>query len=254
MNTEMYEKHTAEQPLPRVSLATRMRPKTFYGYIGQKHLLGKGRVLQRAIESKHVPSMIFWGPPGCGKTSLANVIAFNINAHFTSINAAMTNAAELKIVFNEATERFRTNSRKTILFIENIHLLNKSLQEVLRPFLHNGIIIFIGATTENPLYETTSPLFSRIRIIPLQPLSNEEISTIILRATTDKLQGIGDLNVVLEEDALENLVKISNNNARLALDTLETSALSTPTDAKGKCIISPNTIIETGQKLASLSR
>ncbi len=232
----MFEKNTKQQ-LQQEPLATRMRPKTLYGFIGQKHLLEKGRVLQRAIVSNRITPMIFWGPPGSGKTSLASVIAFNIGAYFTPINAVDAGVDDLQKIVSEATERYQVSSQRTVLFINDINLLGKNQQGALLPFISKSIVFFIGATTVNPFLEVTSLLFSRIRIIPFNPLTEEEIKMLIIRATTDTLEGIGDLKSELQQDALEQLIKMSNSNAHIALNTLEIAALSTPADARGKRVI-----------------
>jgi len=251
MNMEMFGKYAKQQQLQQAPLATRMRPKTLYGFIGQKHLLAKGRVLQRAIESDHIPPMIFWGPPGSGKTSLANVIAFSVGAYFAPINAVSVRVADLRKIAVEAKERYQISSRRTILFIDDIHLFSETQQDVVLLFINNGIIILIGATTENPFFEVTSPLLSRMRVIPLKPLTEEEIRILISRATTDILQGIGDLKVELQQNALEQLIKMSNSNARMALNTLEIAALNTPVDTKGKRMIRLEAIEDAFQKLRS---
>jgi putative ATPase len=248
MSMDIFEKNAEKQQLQRVPLATRMRPMTLYGFVGQKHLLDKGRVLQRAIESKRISPMIFWGPPASGKTSLANIIAFSIGAHFAPINAVSARVADLQKILNEAKERYQISSRLTILFIDDIHLFSKTQQDVVLPFVNDGSVIFIGATTENPFFEATSPLLSRIRVIPLKPLNEEEIKTLILRATKDTLYGIGDLNVEVQQDTLEKLIKMSYNNARTTLNTLEIAALSTPVDARGKRVIKLDTIVSAFQK------
>ncbi|MHB8104432.1 MAG: AAA family ATPase [Dehalococcoidales bacterium] len=248
MSLDMFGRYTEQHQLQQVPLAIRMRPKTLYGFVGQKHLLEKGRVLQRAIEYDHIPPMIFCGPTGSGKTSLANVIAFSIGAYFAPINAASASVADLRKIVAEAIERYQITSQRTILFINEIHRFGKPLQNALLPFVNNGIVIFIGATTENPSFEVTSPLLSRMRIIPLKRLTEEELKIIIFRAITDTLQGIGKLNVELEPNALEYLVKISNGNARMALNILEIAALTTPVNVNRKRIINPDTVEDTFKK------
>jgi putative ATPase len=250
MNMDMFEKQAEQQLLQQAPLATRMRPSTLYGFVGQEHLVGKGRVLRRAIESDRIPSMIFWGPPGSGKTTLANVIANSTGACFSPVSAVSASVADLRRIVAEAKERHQMSGRRTILFIDEIHRFNKTQQDAVLPFVEDGTIILIGATTENPSFEVTSPLLSRSRVMPLKPLTEEEIKILVMRATTDKLQGIGDLNVELPYDALDHLIKMSNSDARMALNTLEIAALSTPVDDNGKRVIKLETIEDAFQKRA----
>jgi putative ATPase len=244
MNMDTFEKHAENQQLHQVPLATRMRPRTLYGFIGQRHLVEKGRVIQRTIEFDRISPIIFWGPPGSGKTSLASIIAFSIGAHFAPISAVSANVADLREIITNATERYQSCSRRTILFVDDIHLLSKTLQDALLPFVNNKAVILIGATTENPSFEVNSPLLLRLRAIPLKPLTDEEIKTLIFRATADTLRGICALNVELEQNALEHLIKISNGNAQTALNTLELAALNTPADAKGIRVVNLETIAD----------
>jgi len=252
MSMDMFEKQADLQQLQQAPLATRMRPNSLNGFVGQEHLLAKGRVLRRAIESDRIPSMIFWGPPGSGKTTLANIIANSTGAHFSPVSAVSASVADLRRIVGEAKERRQVNSQRTILFIDEIHRFNKTQQDAVLPFVEDGTIILIGATTENPSFEVTSPLLSRTRVMPLKPLTEEEIKILIARAATDKLLGLGDLNLELPYDALDHLIKMSNSDARMALNTLEIAALSTPVDAKGKRIIKLETIEDAFQKRAVL--
>jgi putative ATPase len=250
MNMDMFEKQAEQQQMQQAPLATRMRPKNLSGFVGQEHLLGKGRVLRRAIEGDRIPSMIFWGPPGSGKTTLANIIANSTGAHFSPVSAVSASVADLRKIVEQAKERRQMNSQRTILFIDEIHRFNKTQQDAVLPYVEDGTVILIGATTENPSFEVTSPLLSRTRVIPLKPLTDDEIKILIVRAATDKLQGLGDLNVELPYEALDHLIKMSNHDARMALNTLEIAALSTPVDAKGKRVIKLETIEDAFQKRA----
>jgi putative ATPase len=250
MSMDMFEKQAAEQQKQQAPLATRMRPSSLSGFVGQEHLLGKGRVLRRAIESDRIPSMILWGPPGSGKTTIANIIANSTGAQFAPVSAVSASVADLRKIVAEAKERRVVSARRTILFIDEIHRFNKTQQDAVLPFVEDGTVILIGATTENPSFEVTSPLLSRSRVLPLKPLTDDEIKVLIYRAMTDKLLGIGDLNVDLAPEALDHLIKMSNSDARIALNTLEMAALSTPPDLQGKRLIKLETIEDAFQKRA----
>ena len=189
--------------------------------------------MRKAIERGKVPSFILWGPPGSGKTTLACIIANTTVSHFSSVSAVSASVADLRRIIEEAKGRRKTRLQKTILFIDEIHRFNKAQQDVVLPFVENGTIILIGATTENPSFEVTSPLLSRCRVLSLKPLSKAEIQIIILRALKDGLRGLGELNVDIDEDALRHLITLSNNDARVALNTLEIATQSTPPDTGG---------------------
>ncbi|MFC2067277.1 replication-associated recombination protein A [Chloroflexota bacterium] len=239
---DMFEQQAEELKKRDAPLATRMRPSSLHTFVGQEHIIGKGRVLRRAIEAGRIPSIILWGPPGCGKTTLAYIIANTINSHFSPVSAVSASVADLRRIIEQATERRKVQMQRTILFIDEIHRFNKTQQDSVLPFVEDGTITLIGATTENPSFEVTSPLLSRSRVIPLKPLTEEELQVIILRALRDRLLGIGDLNVEVEPDAMGHLISMSGNDARVALNTLEMAALSTTPDAGGKRHIALPTI------------
>jgi putative ATPase len=250
MNMDMFEKQAEQQQMQSAPLATRMRPSTLNGFVGQEHLLGKGKILRRAIETDRIPSMIFWGPPGSGKTTLAFIIASSTGAYFAPVSAVSASVADLRKIVAEAKERRLASARRTILFIDEIHRFNKTQQDAVLPFVEDGTVILIGATTENPSFEVTSPLLSRSRVMPLHPLNEEELKILIFRAAKDKLIGLGELNVDLAPDALEHLLKMSNSDARMALNTLEIAALGTVPDHAGRRIIKLETIEDAFQKRA----
>jgi putative ATPase len=250
MNMDMFQKQAEQQQMQSAPLATRMRPNSLTSFVGQEHLVGKGRVLRRAIESDRIPSMILWGPPGSGKTTLAHIIASSTGAFFAPVSAVSASVNDLRKIVSNAKERRQINSRRTILFIDEIHRFNKTQQDAVLPFVEDGTVILIGATTENPSFEVTSPLLSRSRVLTLKPLNEEELKTLIMRAAKDKLQGLGELNVDIAPDALAHLVKMSNSDARIALNNLEIAALSTPTDQLGRRIIRLETIEDAFQKRA----
>jgi putative ATPase len=252
MSMDMFEKQADEQQMQQAPLATRMRPNTLNAFVGQEHIIGKGRVLRRAIESDRIPSVIFWGPPGCGKTTLAFIIANSTGAHFAPVSAVSANVADLRRIVEQAKERRKVQKQRTILFIDEIHRFNKTQQDAVLPYVEDGTVILIGATTENPSFEVTSPLLSRTRVLPLNPLNADEIRMLILRAITDKFLGIGELNAELSPEAMNHLIGMSNSDARIALNTLETAAQSTPPDAEGKRLITLPIIEDALQKRAML--
>ncbi|HEY82381.1 MAG TPA: replication-associated recombination protein A [Dehalococcoidia bacterium] len=239
---DMFEQQGEEQKIQEAPLATRMRPTSLHTFVGQEHLIGPGRVLRKAIESGKIPSMILWGPPGCGKTTLAYIIANTTGAHFSPVSAVSASVADLRRIIEEAKGRRQMHLQKTILFIDEIHRFNKTQQDAVLPYVEDGTVTLIGATTENPSFEVTSPLLSRCRVMPLKPLTEDEIQVIITRALKDSLRGLGALNVEVAPEAMSHLITLSNNDARVALNTLEMAALSTPPDAEGKRYITLPTI------------
>src|ERR1035437_3508139 len=203
-----------------------MRPGSLDDFIGQKHLVGKDRVLRKSIESGQIPSIILWGPPGSGKTTLANIVARMTNSHFTPISAVSAGIADLRKAIEEAVERRKLHRQKTILFIDEIHRFNKAQQDAILPFVEDGTISLIGATTENPSFAIIAPLLSRSRVFTLKPLTNEEIEEILQKASTDTGRGLGTLNLEIDADALKALVEASGSDARVALNALEIAALN----------------------------
>ena len=206
---------------PRAPLATRMRPRTLAEFVGQAQLVAPDHPLRRAIESDSVPSSIFWGPPGSGKTTLARIIARETQAFFVQLSAVASGVADLRQVIKEARQRGHDSGQPTILFIDEIHRFNKAQQDAVLPSVEEGTITLIGATTENPSFEVIAPLLSRARVFTLQPLAPPELRTLIERALHDSERGLGALAMRVEEDALAGLVRLSNGDARRALNTLE---------------------------------
>jgi putative ATPase len=247
---DMFQHEFEKEKLKEAPLAARMRPKTLEEFVGQQHIVGKGKVLRLAIESGNLPSIMLWGPPGSGKTTLANIIANSTSSHFSPISAVSAGVADLRKTIEEAKERRLMTRKKTILFIDEIHRFNKAQQDAILPFVEDGTITLIGATTENPSFEVISPLLSRSQLYVLKPLTKEEIKLIILRAIKDTLRGLGVYKVELEDDALDYLITMCNNDARAALNTLETAALITSPDADGKRRIVLSTIEDTIQHRA----
>lgn len=218
----------AERPL-----AARLRPRDLSGFVGQKHLLGKGKILRRLIENDQISSMIFWGPPGVGKTTLARIIAHHTKAAFIDFSAVTSGISEIRKVMKKADENHRFGQR-TIVFVDEIHRFNKAQQDAFLPFVEKGSIILIGATTENPSFEINSALLSRCRVFVLQALSTEDIEELIRKALTSK-EGLGDRKVDISSELIHALAVFSNGDARAALSTLEMSVLNGDIDDEG-CI------------------
>jgi putative ATPase len=211
-------------------LAARLRPTTLDEVVGQQHIIGKDKLLYRAIKADKLSSIIFYGPPGTGKTTLAQVIAHTTSAEFTSINATTSGKKDMEAVVEGAKQTLGAYGKKTILFIDEIHRFNKGQQDYLLPFVEDGTIILIGATTENPYFEVNGALLSRSIIFELKPLDTEDIKTLINRALTDEEKGLGSYGAVIDDDALEFLADIANGDARAALTAIELGVLTTDRD------------------------
>lgn len=209
-------------------LAARMRPRTLDEYIGQDHILGKGRLLRRAIQADQLSSVIFYGPPGTGKTTLARVIANTTKSHFSTLNAVLSGVKELRGEIEDAKTRREMYGMRTILFIDEVHRWNKSQQDALLPWVENGTFILIGATTENPYFEVNAALVSRSRVFQLKKLTDENLHDIALQAINDKERGYGRFSITFEDGALEHLVSVANGDARSLLNALELAVETTP--------------------------
>lgn len=233
-------------------LADRMRPRTLEEFVGQEHLLGKGKMLRQAIESDHLPSMILWGPPGSGKTTLALVIASTTHCQFLSFSAVLSGVKEIKEVVKEAKDALRYEQKRTILFVDEIHRFNKAQQDAFLPHVENGTIILIGATTENPSFEVISPLLSRSKVFTLRALTEEEIGLILRRALSDEERGLGRYRAVLEPEVIQGIARLANGDARTGLNTLEMIVLTTPPDASGIRRIQKENLEEALRKKAFL--
>ena len=212
-------------------LATRMRPCSLKEFVGQEHILGPGKLLRRAIEADRLPSLIFSGPPGTGKTTLAHIIADMTHAKFVRLSGVESNVAEMRRVIAAAANRLRTSGQKTILFIDEIHHFNKAQQDILLPDVESGNLRLIGATTYNPFFYVNSPLVSRSQVFQLKPLRVEQLEELIDRALTDKERGLGNYHVKIDEDACQHLAKLSDGDARKCLNALEIGVLTTQPDA-----------------------
>ena len=214
-------------------LASRMRPSSLDEVVGQEHIVGRDKLLYRAIKADKLTSVIFYGPPGTGKTTLARVIASTTSADFTQINATSAGKKDMEAVVKEAQDRLGMYGKKTILFIDEIHRFNKGQQDYLLPFVEDGTLILIGATTENPYFEVNSALLSRSIIFELKPLSKDNIRELILRAVNDCDKGMGNYRAVIETDALEFLSDMAGGDARNALNAVELGILTTPRSSDG---------------------
>ena len=234
---------------PQAPLAARMRPRTLDEYVGQSEIVGEGRALRRAIASDRIPSMILWGPPGTGKTTLAEIIAHSTGAHFEKVSAVSAGVADLRRVVAEAQGRKRVGGR-TVLFIDEIHRFNKGQQDAILPYVEDGTVTLIGATTENPSFEVNSALLSRARVFVLKSLGDEEIGALVDRALADPQRGLGGMRVHLEADARETLIGYANGDARFALSALEFAADAAP-EREGRRTIDKHLVMEALQKRGS---
>lgn len=231
-------------------LASRLRPETLDEVVGQQHIIGPDKLLYRAIKADKLSSIIFYGPPGTGKTTLAKVIAHTTSAEFTQINATVAGKKDMEEVVAKAKEYMGMYGKKTILFIDEIHRFNKGQQDYLLPYVEDGTLILIGATTENPYFEVNGALISRSIIFELKPLEKEDIKKLILRAITDEKKGLGGYGAVIDEDALEFLADVSGGDARAALNAIELGVLTTAKDTTGKIHITLDVASECIQKRA----
>ena len=231
-------------------LASRLRPKTLDQVVGQEHIIGKDKLLYRAIKADKLSSIIFYGPPGTGKTTLAKVIANTTSADFMQLNATVAGKKDMEDVVAKAKQNMAMSGRKTILFVDEIHRFNKGQQDYLLPFVEDGTVVLIGATTENPYFEVNSALISRSIVFELHPLSVENIKTLILRAVNDKTDGMGIYNGVIDDDAVMFLAEISNGDARTALNAVELGILTTDPAQDGKIHITLEVAQQCVQKRA----
>jgi putative ATPase len=214
-------------------LADRMRPQDLDDFVGQDHVLGEGKFLRRAIKADRINSMIFFGPPGTGKTTLAMIIANQTKMRFEKLSAVTAGVKDIREVVARAEESLKMTGKKTILFVDEIHRFNKSQQDALLPFVERGIIILIGATTENPYFEVNKALLSRAMVIVLNSLEREDLRLLVDKALKDKERGLGDYNVHLEDEALDYLLTIAQGDGRIVLNSLEIGVLSTEPDKNG---------------------
>ncbi|MCI8581967.1 MAG: replication-associated recombination protein A [Dorea sp.] len=241
--------YAREQTLEKESpLASRLRPTTLEEVVGQQHIIGKDKLLYRAIKADKLNSVIFYGPPGTGKTTIAKVIAHSTSAEFTQINATVAGKKDMETVVKKAQDMKGMYQKRTILFVDEIHRFNKGQQDYLLPFVEDGTIILIGATTENPYFEVNGALISRSSIFELKPLSNEDIKTLLKRAVEDEKKGMGSYQAEIDVDALEFLADIAGGDARNALNAIELGILTTERSGDGKIHITLDVASECIQK------
>lgn len=241
-----------EADLGGAPLAARMRPRTLDEFIGQEHLIGRGKALRRAIENDQISSFILWGPPGSGKTTLAQIIARVTHAHFVGLSAVSAGVADLRKVIEEASKRRRQRGPRTILLIDEIHRFNKSQQDAVLHAVEQGVITLIGATTENPSFEVNSALLSRSRVYTLRALTREEIELVIRRALADAERGLAPMKVKVAPEALAALVSMADGDARVALNTLELAATATEPDREGRRPVGVGAVEDAMQRRALL--
>ncbi len=228
MSGDLFEHAAGERLRKEAPLARRVAPRTLDELVGQEHILGPGKTLRRAIEADRVTSLLLYGPPGCGKTALARIIAMRTKAAFDTLNAVTSGVKELRVLIDAAKARKVHDGRKTIVFIDEIHRFNRAQQDALLPDVENGNIVLIGATTENPFFSVVSPLLSRSQIFELHRLTEEHIVTLLKRALTHPDRGWNDLKVEADDEALHHLAAYAEGDARRALNALEIAALTTP--------------------------
>jgi len=218
---DIFEYQAKEAAKASMPLAEKMRPEHLDEFTGQKHVTGEGTLIRNAIEQDRIFSMILWGPPGCGKTTLARIIAGETSSGFTQFSAVLSGVKDIRSVIEDAKNRLKLYRKRTLLFVDEIHRFNKAQQDAFLYHVESGLITLIGATTENPSFEVISPLLSRCRVITLKTLSSDEIVEILDRALKDTKKGLGELGLILNKNALSHIVRISDGDARMALSSLE---------------------------------
>ena len=230
---DMFGESARAQAQREAPLAARMRPRTFDEFVGQEHLIGEGRMLRRVIDADQVPSIILWGPPGSGKTTLARIVATQTKSHFEPISAVTAGVADLRRVVHEARERRGMYGRRTILFIDEIHRFNKAQQDVVLPHVEDATVTLIGATTENPSFEVIGPLLSRCRVYTLNLLTPEQMEAIVRRALTDEERGLGQQKLSVDDEAIAALASSCGGDARIALNAIELAVSAAKPDSDG---------------------
>jgi len=249
---DLFDHSRQEQIAREAPLAARMRPQTLDDFVGQEHIIGPGRLLRRAIQADQLSSVIFHGPPGTGKTTLAMIIAQTTRSHFITINAVLAGVKDIREAIEQAQQYRGMYHRRTILFVDEVHRWNKAQQDALLPWVENGTVILIGATTENPYFSVNRPLVSRSRIFQLKPLSEDDLRQVAMRVLSDPERGYGKLKVDLHSDALDHLVNVANGDARGVLNALELAVETTPPNADGAIVVDMDVAEESIQRRAVL--
>ncbi len=244
----IFERNRARMRSEAAPLADRMRPRSLDEMVGQKHIIGEGKLLRRAVEADRVASLILYGPPGSGKTTLAYVVSEHTESHFERMNAVTSGVKDIRRLVEEAKERLGAYSVRTILFIDEVHRFNKAQQDALLPHVEDGTVIFIGATTENPYFEVIPPLVSRSQVFELYPLSADEVQEVAQLAIEDEERGLGRYRLCLESEALQHIVNSADGDARVALNALELAAMTTAPDSEGERRITLSIAEESVQK------
>jgi len=240
---DLFDEHDKKLAMANRPLADRMRPETLAEYVGQSHLIGEGCLLRRAIEEDKLFSVIFWGPPGVGKTTLARIIASETSSHFETFSAVLSGVKEIRAVIDEAKSQIRYYKRRTILFVDEIHRFNKAQQDAFLQHVESGLITLIGATTENPSFEVIAPLLSRLRVMVLNPYSDEELLSIVKKALGDPEKGFGRLPIECDDDVLMHIVWSADGDARTVLNNLE-AAVSLAAQEPGAQIDITKVVVE----------
>ena len=231
--SDLFDANAARYRSERAPLADRMRPRTLDEFVGQEHILGPARLLRRAIEADQLSSILLFGPPGTGKTTLARIIANTTKANFVTLNAVLSGVKDIRAAISEATERLRHHTQRTILFVDEVHRFNKAQQDALLPHVENGTVTLIGATTENPYFEVIKALVSRSRVFELQSLDQAALARIAEQALGNEERGYGKLEIEMEDGALDHLIHTSNGDARSLLNALELAVETTLEDSSG---------------------
>ncbi len=235
-----------------IPLAERMRPQQIEEFVGQEHLMGEGKLLKRLMSEKYMPSLLLWGPPGTGKTTLARILARSSGADFIFFSAVLSGVKEIRRIVSQAEKIRDETGSATILFVDEIHRFNKSQQDAFLPHVENGLLTLIGATTENPSFQVIAPLLSRCRVLVLNRLSADNLREIVKKSLSDSKRGLGKLNIEIDADAVEHMIKMADGDARTVLNSLEIAASLADSDQNGKKIITLATIEEAIQRKSLL--